>query len=102
RAANEHQAGLARRLRRARVRVHDAHGDTRERMADFATLAADLAEARGTKVVRVHRHSRGAFGAAVAFERSNAKMLFERGSQTDGQFFWAGHHDARAAKMLRA
>jgi hypothetical protein len=70
-------------------------------VADLAALGADLAEAGGAEVVRVHRHRRRAFGAAVAFERADAELLLERRGQPLGQFLRAGHHHAQAAEILR-
>ncbi len=70
-------------------------------MADLAALGADLAEAGGAEVVRVDRHRRRAFGAAVAFERAEAELLLERGGQPLGQLLRRRHHHAQAAEILR-
>src|SRR5260221_6025504 len=67
-------------------------------MADGAALGSYLAEIGGAKIVGVDGDDGRAFGAAVAFERANAEMIFEGLGYALGEFFGSGHYDAEAAE----
>ena len=69
-----------------RVRIDDLHADSGQRMADFSAARADLAESRRAEVAAVDRDDGRALGAAVAFQRTNAKSIFEGQGHAVGSF----------------
>src|SRR5690242_9400454 len=71
-------------------------------MADAAALRSHLAKRRGSEIDRVHGHNWRAFGAAVAFERTDAEVVLERDGDALRQFFRAGHYEAQAAEFFRS
>src|SRR5262245_27707885 len=69
-------------------------------MADAAALGSDLPEEGSAKVHRIDGNDGRAFGAAVAFERTNAKLIFERFGNLRGEFFRASNDIAKAAEIF--
>ncbi len=70
-------------------------------MPDRAALCAHLPESRRAIVVRVHRHHRRTFRAAVAFERPNAEAILERRRHSLRQFLRTHDHQPQTAEIFR-
>ena len=69
-------------------------------MADASAFGADLAESGGAKIAGVDSDHGRTFGAAVAFERTNAEAVLESESEGLGQFFGADNHELQAAEIF--
>ncbi len=61
-------------------------------MDNAGAFRTHLAELRCAEVASVHGNRRGTFGAAVAFEGTNAEAVFEGDRGALGKFFRARHH----------
>src|SRR4051794_32731339 len=70
-AFDEEHAGRSGRYRLTRIEIDYLNSDARQRMADLAPARADLAESGCAEVASVHSNDRRAFGAAIAFKRTD-------------------------------
>ena len=100
-ASHEQQAGRSHRQNLARFRIHDAHADSRQRMADASAFRAHLPESGSAKIAGVDGDHRRTFRRAVAFERPDAEAIFEGERQPLRQFLRAHHHKLEAAEIFR-
>ena len=70
-------------------------------MADAPALRPNLPERCRAEINRIHGDRRRTLRAAIAFMRTDSKMILERLRNAVRQFFRTGHDEAQASEVLR-
>src|ERR1700735_5209548 len=99
-AAHEQQAGSIHGQARARFRINDAHADSGQRMADVSAFAADLTKSGCAVIAGIDGDDRRTFSGSIAYQRANAKAIFECERQRLGKFFRAHDHELQASEIF--